>query len=203
MITLGQLDFNSISTTSFVEYYFQNPSNSYRMKVGDMVALEFNNGDSDSNYLEARTSAVHTIDVSNPQPIAPTYDDTNTIMFEYTGRSYIENTDIDLTGTMSIGGYTVEPDPVAIPETPPFHYAHEWFISASAPEDSGAVVEPSTLLPKPFSYYNNISKEFRIYDMLLTPDQLQNYYENRFSITPLQRGQIEVVGHDFNPFSTS
>ena len=201
--TIGYLDINSISTTQFIEYYFQNTSNTYRMKVGDLVALEFNHGNSDFNFLEVKTSTAQVIDIHNPQPTIPTYDGINTIMFEYTGTSWIDDSGTDITGSMSIGGYTVEPDPIVIPPQPPFHYAHEWFISASAPIDSNALTDPAELLPVPNSHYNNISKEFRIYDFLLTPIQLENYNKNRFTITPLQKGQIEVVGHDVTPISTS
>ena len=59
------------------------------------------------------------------------------------------------------------------------------------------------MLPVPYSHYNNIAKEFRVYDFLLTPAQLENYHNNRFTITPLSRGQIEVTGHDVTPISTS
>ena len=69
---LGELDINSISTDFAVEYYFQNTDNTYVMKVGDMIGLEFNHGDS-SHYVEARTS---TTDF---------YDGQNTVMFEYNG----------------------------------------------------------------------------------------------------------------------
>jgi len=200
---IGSLDINSISTTQFIEYYFQNPDNKYRMKVGDLVALEFNHGNSDFNYLEVKTSTAQAIDPHNPQPIIETYDGINTIMFEYTGTSWIDDVGRDISGSMSIGGYTVEPDPVVIPPPPPFHYAHEWFISASAPDDSNALTDPAELLPVPNSHYNNIAKEFRIYDFLLTPLQLENYHKTRFTITPLPKGAIEVVGHDSTGFSTS
>lgn len=188
--TLGQLDMNSVSTTDFVEYYFFNPDNDYRMKVGDMVGIEFSYGNPE-NFIEVRTST------------GEIYDGGNTVMFEYNGISFTNVPFRDLSGTMSIGGYTVTPDPAIPTPQPPFHYAHEWFIGAATTPDSGALVEPSELKPLPNSHYNNISKEFRIYDMLLTENQLTYYYENRFTITPIPKGRIEVVGHDIVPFSTS
>ena len=183
---LGELDINSISTDFAVEYYFQNTDNTYVMKVGDMIGLEFNHGDS-SHYVEARIS---TTDF---------YDGQNTVMFEYNGTTYTAVTDRDLSGTMSIGGFTVTPDPIAIPITPPFHYAHEWIIGAASPPDTEALSDPATKFPKTYSFYNNLAKQFRIYDFLLTPNQLQNYYENRFTITPIPKGRIEIVGHDIVP----
>jgi len=183
---LGELDINSISTDFAVEYYFQNTDNTYVMKVGDMIGLEFNHGDP-SHYVEARTS------------VSDFYDGQNTVMFEYNGTAYTAVTDRDLSGTMSIGGFTVTPDPISVPPTPPFHYAHEWIIGASGPPDSDAVRDPATIFPKTYSFYNNIAKQFRIYDFLLTPNQLQNYYDNRFTITPIPKGRVEIVGHDIVP----
>lgn len=191
MKTLGLLDFNSISTTNFIEYYFVETDNTYRMVVGDMVGIEFNHGNSGINFLQIRTS---TGDV---------YDGGNTIMFEFNGSRYLDVVGKDLSGSISVGGYTVYPDLAVPTPIPPFHYAHEWFIGAATTPDSEALVDPSTLKPLPNSHYNAICKEFRIYDQLLTENQLSYYYENRFTISPIPKGRIEVVGHDISPFSTS
>jgi len=187
---LGELDMNSIQTDFATEYYFQNTDNKYAMKVGDMVALEFNHGDP-SHFIELKTS------------VSDFYDGQNTVMFESNGKTYTPVTDRDMSGTMSIGGFTVVPDPISIPPTPPFHYAHEWIIGALSPEDTGALSDPALKNPPVNSYYNNISKQFRIYDFLLTPNQLQNYFENRFTITPIPKGRVEIVGHDIVPIEAT
>jgi len=191
MKTLGLLDFNSLSQATFTEFYFVETDNTYRMKVGDMVAVEFNHGNGDDQFIEIRTSTGNV------------YDANNTIMFEYNGKNYLDVPGKDLSGSMSIGGYTVYPDPAVPTPIPPSHYSHEWFIGAATTPDSNSETEPSNLKPLSNSYYNTISKEFRIYDMLLTEDQLTYYYENRFTITPIPKGKIEVVGHDIVPISSS
>ena len=71
------------------------------------------------------------------------YDGQNTVMFEYNGTAYTTVTDRDLSGTMSTAESTVTPDPIAIPITPPFHYAHEWIIGAASPPDTNALHQPS------------------------------------------------------------
>ena len=184
-IIIGQLDINSIDTTFFLEYYFRNPTNTYRMKVGDMVAIEFNCGNSLTAFLETKQSNTNF------------YDGSDTVMFEYNGSVFTDVVDHDLAGNMSIGGYTIYPDPALPVPIPPFHHAHGYYINAASPNDSNAEADPFTLPPKPDSFYNCISKELRVYDTLLTENQLQYYNRNRFTVSALSRGRIAIVGHAY------
>jgi hypothetical protein len=122
-------------------------------------------------------------------------------MFEKDSNNVItEDPNIDLTGSMYVGGYLVTPDPGTPTPPTPYHYAHGWYISAAIPPDSHASVDPITLQPTSNTFLNNVSKQFRIYSMLLTSDQLSNYYNNRWTITSIPHGKIEVVAHDIIPY---
>jgi hypothetical protein len=185
---LGTIDFTTISTTAFTEYIFQNPTNTYALKVGDRIDITFDDGDF-ANYIELKVSATDVLDGSNTIMFEK---DSNNVFYDVQGQ--------DMTGSMYIGGYLVTPDPGTPTPPIPYHYVHAWYVSASIPPDSGALVDPDTLKPDSGTFLNNVSKQFRLYSMVLTADQLSNYYNNRWTITPIPHGRIEVVGHDIVAF---
>ena len=189
MCILGQYDATSLSNDYAIEYPFQNLNNYYKMVAGDMVAIEFNYGDSANYYVLLKTS------------VTDLFDGQNTVMFETNGRIYTDVTGVDMTGEMYIGGFMVVPDPQEPPVIPPFHYAHEWCLGAALPEDSGALTDPLEKTLKPYSHCQIILKEFRIYSIMLTPAQIENYNTNRFTITPIPYGEIEIVSHDIVPYN--
>ena len=184
MKVIATLDAASVSNSFHVEYYFLNYTNTYQMQAGDYVAIEANFGNGADHYITMQTSQTDIVDGQN------------TIMFEYNGRNYVDVPGVDLSGELYTGGNTVTPDPITITPPTPFHYGHEWIIAAASPPDSNAVSDPLLLSPKLNSFARNISKEFRLYSADLTQVQIENYFDNRFSISPIPYGKIEVVGHD-------
>jgi hypothetical protein len=183
MAQFGSLDHFMIPQDNFVEFSFQNVDNQYICKVGDLIGFHFLFGDSE-NYIEIKCSDVSV--------------DPNDIMFEWLGfgdTTYIDDTTHDLSINCFSGGFLITPDPANIPPLTPFHYVHAWYINAAIPLDSGAVQDPYTLMPTPFTYMESISKEFRVYSSILTIDQLSNYFNNRWTISPVAFGKVDVIGH--------
>jgi len=194
VITIGEKICNDISNSVFTEYIFQNTGNAYPMEVGDLVLFEQNNGNSVTQFIEIQTSKPPT------EGDAGNKDDIYTAMFEYNGQTYTDDLLRDVIGSLWIGGFMVFPDP-SIPFPPdPHHYFHGWHINASTTPDSGSIIEPSLLKPRPNSFFNTISDQFRLYSKVLTAEQFTNYFLNRWTITPIGFGGPQVMGYDFVPY---
>ena len=187
---INTIEASLISSTAFVTTAFQNIGNFYPLKAGDYIAITFNHGDS-LNYIEAKIS------------IADTIDGSNTCMFDFDGNVYTDNASQDLAGNLLIGGYQVFPDPSTPTPPTPYHWNHGWFLSSGIPPDSNALVDPTTLKPTVNTYSNNISNQFRLYSIIVTPQQLLNYYVNRLTTTNIAYGYTEIVCHDAVPFNTA
>ena len=188
--TLGDLSFSSIPHDVFTEFSFQNVDNTYTCKLGDLIAFQFMDGDA-QNYIEIRCSSASV--------------DSNHMMFEWLGfsnTSFVDDAVHDLTVNCFAGGYLITPDPAAIPAPIPFRYVHAWYISAAIPPSSGALQDPYLMLPPSNSYLESISKQLRLYSSILTLDQLQNYFNNRWTISALAFGKIDVVGHSVLSINT-
>lgn len=194
VITIAEKLCNDISNSSFVEYIFQNTANAYPFEVGDLILFEQNNGNSVTQYIEIQTSKpVNVEDAGNKDGIF-------TAMFEYNGQTYADDLLRDVIGSLWIGGFMVYPDP-SIPNPPdPYHYFHGWHFSASTTPDSGGIIDPSLLKPKEESYFNNIADQFRLYSKILTQEQFFNYFNNKWTTTPIGFGGPQVMGYDFVPY---
>ena len=180
---MGTLSFSYIPQDNFIEFSFQNIDNTYTCKVGDMIAFHFLDGDVE-NYIEIKCSSVSV--------------DPNHIMFEWLGfgnTSYIDDTTHDLEINCYSGGYLITPDPSTIPLPTPFHYVHAWYINAAIPPNSNATQNPYQLLPPTNTFLESLSKQFRLYSTILTIDQMQNYFNNRWTISAIGYGKIDVVGN--------
>lgn len=186
--TLDVREINTISTSAFTEYIFQETGNAYSLVEGDFIGVENNFGDSTTKFIE--------IAINNTNP----FDTTKTIMFNYNGTAYVDDSTFDMIAKLYTGGNTVFPDPDIPIEPNPFHYFHGWVIGAAQPPDSNALVKPVELLPESDTYIHAFVKQFRLYSMILTQAQFNNYFNNRFTITPITFGEVEIVGHDITGF---
>ena len=180
---LGELEATSVLTNSYTNVTYTNTGANYALKAGDMIAIDGDFGDL-SNYMEIVVSSTSI------------FDGTNTAMFEWDGFVYTDDAVNDLWGDLWTGGYLVIPNQTALQPPTPYHWYHGHIIGAGLPADSGALIDPNTLQPPTGTFFNVILKEMRMYSMLLTTQQLLNYFNNKFSISALAFGHIRVSGHD-------
>lgn len=188
--TLDTKELNTISDTAFVEYIFQNTGNSYPMAEGDFIAIENNFGNSTTSFIEARISSTNA------------FDGTATCMFEWNGTIYTDVSAADLTAQLFIGGFMTFPDPNVPVDPTPHHYYHGWFIFAATSPDSNAEIDPYYLKPEPLSFSHCMPKQLRLFALVLSPQQLLNYYNNRFTTSPIGYGQTEIVGNDISGYDS-
>jgi len=180
---LGELEASTVDTAAFVNIHATDTSSNYALKAGDMIAVECDFGDV-NNYMSMGMSTASVID------------GTNTDMFEWDGFVYTEVAANDPFGDLWTGGYLVIPDPTTPQPVIPYHWWHGHIVAAGLPVDSGATTDPDNMAPTTGTYMNVILKEFRVYSMLLTTQQLLNYYNNKFTISPVAFGHVRVSGHD-------
>jgi hypothetical protein len=116
---------------------------------------------------------------------ASTYDDEDTVYEEFDGVNWIKNQPTwDIAATLWIGGDTYTPDPGTPYEEPPDYYDHDLIIAGQGQEHLVGVVD---------TFYGMRIRDFRIFTEILTLDELDTLYANKYSKTG-DRGKIALTG---------
>lgn len=149
--------------TSYEYVEFENTLNGYVLNVNDVVAIEFEGGDT-----------THRIGVHVRQNTD--YDGANSHVVRYNGQEYDDMLEWDLVATMWFGGDTYQPPPFAQPDPTPTNNKALLYCAGN------------NLLS---GFARVLQREFAIYAEDTTEEEALNKYTNRYSKT--SRAAMEVL----------
>lgn len=169
--TLGTVPVSSLSTAPDLPTAatFSDVNNTYVLTTGDKISIEFDGGNATNRVgVLVRT-------------VIPNYDTSLSYIRKYNGTNYDdEEPTLDLVGSMYEGGFTYVPEAGTIPDPTPVN-DKDLIIMAGNNKKSG--------------FFECLVRDFRIYSLEITLDMAQNLYNNRYSISDIEKEELLMPIH--------
>jgi hypothetical protein len=166
--TLGTYSVSSLSSTvsapSFIE--FTDVTNNYPMTVDDRVCIEFSGGDS-SNQVGVLV-----------RNVTPNYDGLNSYIRKFDEFTWDDaESTYDLCASMYEGGFDFYPEPGSIPDPTPTNIKDLLYCAGNNTKSG---------------FFETFLMEFRIYAKDITLNNSDNLYNNRYSISSIGHGELQM-----------